>query len=85
MATHKFHATNNRKWYAVKQPPGKKGSERLVLYGFIFHRPGITSAELAERWGFMTSMRSRLKELQDKGFVRSELVSDLFTTQGATQ
>lgn len=74
----RIFSTNNRYWYPVKSPNGKPGSERMELYRFIAEHPGISSARLVERWMYPTSMRSRLKELSDHHYIRSQLINDLF-------
>lgn len=76
--TSRFHTTNNSKWFAVRRPPGLAGSERMLLYEWISLKPGISSGELEEKWDFETSMRSRLKELADAGYIRFEREVDLF-------
>lgn len=81
----RFFSTNNRRWYTTERSPRyEPWSERDFLYYAIQALPGIGSAELEELWPFATSMRSRLKEISDAGYIRSELVSDLFAASVIT-
>ena len=77
----KFFSTNNRKWFAVKPPPSREGSERMTIYRAIEASPGIDSGKLLEAIAsqiLITPLRSRLAELAERGYIRSELEGDLF-------
>ena len=76
-----FFSTNNRRWFPVKVPPCREGSERMTIYRAIEASPGIHSATLLDRLAATTiikPMRSRLAELHSGGYIRSELEGDLF-------
>lgn len=77
----KIFTTSNARWFALSPAPrGKPRSERMTLYSLIKESPGITSAELEEKWKFeSSSMRSRLKELLDKKFIELQRPADLFS------
>lgn len=76
--TTRFHFTNNAKWFTKAPFTGAPDSERMFLWLHIHQHPGTTSAELQDLWPFKTSMRSRLKELHDSGYLRAERISDIF-------